>query len=316
MKVLFRVWSTEEVLGLIEWMRTWNTAHVTDPVQFGGFDMQDQRTPADSLRAFLARVEPASVAWFDTLTTEYRSQARSATPAVPDSLRRRWAIGAEAMFERVSRRRDAWLGAAPSRADTLQVERAVQAANLFRQAAGFNVQLNSPARDSLLAANVDWLVRTVGEGKPVVLWAHDVHVSAGGNPVRSFNNGAQMGAFLRRWYGDGYRPISLLTYDGAYTATVSFQDHRLIEARAFPAPSNSLEGALHLLSRPRDSPGLVVDLRGALGDSTLKWLDVPRPIRHVGYAAYDYGFEQRVVLPLEFDGVIFLDHTNASRMLK
>jgi hypothetical protein len=43
---------------------------------------------------------------------------------------------------------------------------------------------------------------------------------------------------------------------------------------------------------------------------------VPRPIRHVGYAAYDYGFEQRVVLPLEFDGVVFIDHSSPSRMLK
>ena len=188
--------------------------------------------------------------------------------------------------------------------------------DLYRQAAGFNVALNSPARDSLMAANVDWLVRNLGAGKPVVLWAHDVHVSAGGNAARSFNGGAQMGAFLRRWYGNGYRPVSFLTYDGAYTATMRFQDHRLVEALAFPAPANSLEGALHQLPRPRDAIGSVIDLRGTLTDPALKWLDVPRPIRLVGYAAYDYGFEQRVVLPLEFDGVVFIDHSSPSRMLK
>ena len=73
-----------------------------------------------------------------------------------------------------------------------------------------------------------------------------------------------MGAYLRRWYGDGYRPISLLTWDGAYSATVSFTDHRIIEAVAFPGPPNSLEGALHSLRRPAGSSGFIVNLRGAL----------------------------------------------------
>ena len=44
--------------------------------------------------------------------------------------------------------------------------------------------------------------------------------------------------------------------------------------------------------------------------------EVPRPIRHVGYAAYDYGFELKAVIPLEFDGVVFIDHTTPSRMLR
>ena len=133
--------------------------------------------------------------------------------------------------------------------------------------------------------------------------------------LESFNGGAQMGAYLRRWYGDSYRPISMLTWDGAYSATVSFQDHRVIQAVAFPGPANSLEGALHALPRPRGSEGFIVNLRGALGAPGGKWLSVPRPIRHVGYAAYDYGFELRAVMPLEFDGVVFIDHTTASRML-
>lgn len=316
MKVLFRVWNTEEVLALVEWMRSWNASHPTDPVQFGGFDMQDHRTPVDTMRSFLERMASSSLPWFDERTAEYRRQDRSATPSVPDSVRIRWALGAEEVFALMKGQRPAWLGEAASAADSLEVERVVQAANLYRQAAGFNVALNSPARDSLMAANVDWLVRNLGAGKPVVLWAHDVHVSAGGNAARSFNGGAQMGAFLRRWYGNGYRPLSFLTYDGAYTATMSFQDHRLVEALAFPAPANSLEGALHQLPRPRDAIGSVIDLRGTLTDPALKWLDVPRPVRHVGYAAYDYGFEQRVVLPLEFDGVVFIDHSSPSRMLK
>ena len=45
------------------------------------------------------------------------------------------------------------------------------------------------------------------------------------------------------------------------------------------------------------------------------WLWQPRPLRHIGYAAYDYAFEFLGVLPLEFDGVIFIDRTQASSRL-
>jgi erythromycin esterase-like protein len=59
MKVLFRVWNTEEVLQLVEWLRTWNLAH---PMRWcaAGFDMQDHRTPADTLRASCFEPNPPS----------------------------------------------------------------------------------------------------------------------------------------------------------------------------------------------------------------------------------------------------------------
>lgn len=41
----------------------------------------------------------------------------------------------------------------------------------------------------------------------------------------------------------------------------------------------------------------------------------PRPVRHIGYVAYDYGFEIPVVMPLEFDGVFFATVTHASRRI-
>lgn len=203
-----------------------------------------------------------------------------------------------------------------SSADTMGVEWAIQSTNLLRQAATFNESLSSPQRDSLMAANLDWLLRVQEPGARAVVWAHDVHVSRGGDRELSFNGGAQMGAFLSRVYGDAYRAFSLPTYEGSYSATRSFTDHAMIEAEALPGPANSLEGALHALGEARgDRPGFVVDLRPARADPGGTWLRRPRPIRHVGYAAYDYGFELNAVLPLEFDGVVFVDRTTPSRLL-
>ncbi len=105
MKVLFRVWNTEEVLQLVQWLRTWNLAHPDAMVRFAGFDMQDHRTPADTLRAFLLRAEPSFVTRFDSLTGEYLRQPRSATPSIPDSVRAGWLLLAEQIWMEVSTKR-------------------------------------------------------------------------------------------------------------------------------------------------------------------------------------------------------------------
>jgi erythromycin esterase-like protein len=112
------------------------------------------------------------------------------------------------------------------------------------------------------------------------------------------------------------RAFTFLTYDGAYSATRSFTDHRMTQAEAFPGPVGSVEEALHRLERPRASAGWIVDLRAAQSGAEGEWLRRPKPIRHVGYAAYDYGFELQAVLPLEFDGIVFVDHTMPSRLTR
>ncbi|TFG48527.1 MAG: hypothetical protein E4H38_06335, partial [Gemmatimonadales bacterium] len=142
-----------------------------------------------------------------------------------------------------------------------------------------------------------------------------VHVSHGGDSARSFNGGAQMGAYLKQRYELEYVAFSLLTAEGEYSATRSFTDHEIIPVAAFPAPEGSIEAALAAVPRPSGSPGLIVDLRPVTGDRGGAWLSEPRPVRHVGYAAYDYGFDLQGIMPLEFDGLIFIDRTTASRML-
>ncbi|HEX6369405.1 MAG TPA: erythromycin esterase family protein [Longimicrobium sp.] len=316
LRSVFALWNTEEMLALVEWARGWNAAHPDRRVRFIGYDVQDNRAPVDSLRAFFTRVEPGLLPRLQELAGEYGAQRSSTTPQVEDTTRARWHRQAETLWSEVSGRRAAWLARAATRADTVQAEWAVQAANLLRQAAQFNVALSSPERDSLLAANLGWALATLAPGERAVVWAHDIHVSKGGDRERSFNEGAQMGAFLRRTHGPAYRVFSLLTYDGAFTATRGFTDYRMAEIEAFPGPPGTMEGILHALPRPAGSVGWIVDLRAAREDNAGRWLWMPRPIRHIGYAAYDYGFALIGVLALEFDGIVFIDHTSASRLLR
>lgn len=315
MRVMFRVWNTEGMLDLVEWLRDWNARHPRDAVRFFGYDMQDHRAPVDTLRAFLQRTEPDLLGSLDRLSGDYRAQSTAIVPQVPDSVRERWAVQADSLWSLAVEARMRWLARAATAADSLGVEWAVQGANLLRQAARLNATLNSPDRDSLMAANLLWARSVLAPERRTVVWAHDVHVSRGGDPTLSFNGGAQMGAYLAAALGSRYRALSLLTFDGAYTATRSFTDHEMIQATAFPAPPGSLEAALHDLPRPDSTVGWIVDLRPARGSDEAAWLRLPRPIRHVGYATYDYGFELSASLPLEFDGVVFVDHSGPSRLL-
>ncbi len=315
MRVMFRVWNTEEMEALVDSLRQWNATHPTDRVRFAGYDMQDHRRPVDSLRAILGRVRPSWQPRVDELLGEYRSRPSYATPDVADTTRARWAEQATTLWRDVTSQRSAWLAAARPADDSLAVEWAVQDANLIRQAARFNVALSSPERDSLMAANLDWVLQTLAPRGRVLVWAHDVHVSKGGDTTLSFNGGAQMGAYLRRTHGDDYRNFSLLTYQGTYSATRSFTDYAMIAAEGIAAPVGSVEAALHALPRPAGSVGWIVDLRRGMTDAGAAWLRQLRPIRHVGFAAYDYGFDLNAQVPREFDGVLFVDRSSASRML-
>ncbi len=316
MQVLFRVWNTEEMLGLVEWMRAYNADHPRRPVRFIGYDMQDHRTPVDSLLAFVRRSEPRWEGRVRALTERYRAQPSFIMPNATDSARGAWLSDAELLWREVTGRRAGWLAAARTRGDMVAVEWAVHASDLVRQAARLNRSRNSPDRDSLMAANLDWAMRTLYPTSRAVVWAHDVHVSHGGDRERSFNAGAQMGAHLKHTFGYDYRAFSLLTRAGTYRGTRSFSDHTMIVADAFPAPEGSVEALLAAIPRRRGQAGVVVDLRVSERDRRGGWLWQPRPIRHIGYAAYDYGFEMRAVMPLEFDGVVFIDVTSASRPLR
>lgn len=315
MRVMFRVWNTEEMLALVEWIRDWNLAHPDRGVSFVGYDMQDHRTPVDSLKAFLGRVEPKLLPRVDSLTRDYVAQPSYATFQVAESIRAGWAAQADSLLAVVRSCRAGWLRSAKSAADSTDAEGAVQAAVLYAQAARFNVALYSPERDSLMAANLDWVLRVLHPDARAIVWAHDVHVSHGGDPKRSFNGGAQMGAHLKHTYRYDYRAFSQVTSTGTYSATRSFSDHAMISAEAFPAPAGSVEAALGAVARPTGSVGLIADLRVPESDPAGAWLWRARPIRSIGYAAYDYGFDLTASMPLEFDGVIYVEKTSASRLL-
>jgi erythromycin esterase len=316
MRAMFRVWNTEEMLELIEWMRQHNATHPDQVVHFVGYDMQDPSLPIDSVIAFLARMDSALESQVLPLYEDYREAWRSTPyPVAPDSVRASWKSGADSAWALVASELDRRLTQATSAADTAEVEWAVQNANVVRQAALAAVTGRLADRDSAMAVNMQWILDRYPASSRVVVWAHNAHVARGTDPGRSFYEGGSMGGFLGRVLGDDLRVIGLVSYDGQYTATASFRDRREVTVDAVPAPVGTVEHALHSIAREREAQYLLADLRSARSDRSATWLMELRPTRLIGYAAFDFDWETMVVLPHVFDALLFVDHATGSQLL-
>jgi erythromycin esterase len=316
MRAMFRVWNTEEMLEMIEWMRLHNARHPDRTVDFVGFDMQDPSLPIDSVVAFLDRTDPPLrrriAAWYEDYREAWR---RTAYPSGPDSVRTLWKLHADSAWWAVSGRREAWLGRAGSAADSTEIDWVVQHANVVRQAALSALTLRLPDRDSAMAANIEWILERVSPTSRLVVWAHNAHVARGTDPEVSFYGGGSMGGFLSTALGDHLRVFGLVSYDGHYSATASFLDRREVAAVAFPAPLGTVEEVLHRIARERGTEVLLADLRPARTDPVGAWLLETRPTRLIGYAAFDFDWETMVALPHVFDALVFVDHATASKLL-
>lgn len=84
----FWTWDTEEVLAMVEWMRSYNQAAQAEgrlPVRFTGFDMQTDTVAISIARDAVASVEPEFLPEFDRLAraiAQGRLPADAETPAI------------------------------------------------------------------------------------------------------------------------------------------------------------------------------------------------------------------------------------------
>ena len=314
MSVMFRVWNTEEMRALIEWMREYNRTHADDPVEFIGYDMQDPSAPIDSLRAFLVRWDPDLGAVVGHLLSPYREAWRAADyPYDEEPVRRRWSLAADSAYHMVEAASSAWMARARNRRDSADVAWAIQNAAVTSQAARSTLVQDFAVRDSAMAVNLRWALDRRPPRTRAVVWAHDGHISRAGHEWANYWGGGSMGGWLAAEFGEDYRAFGLLTYQGSYSGTVG---RDILEVALFPAPSGTLEEALHRVGAELESPLLVTDLRDALADPAAAWLAKPRSLRMIGYAAEDLAFATSIAIAHQFDGVLFVDRTSGSRVLR
>ncbi|WP_323375775.1 erythromycin esterase family protein [Streptomyces alkaliterrae] len=309
----FWTWRTEEVLALVEWMRSHNRRVAPERhVRFVGIDAQHSGDAVERLAGFLRVVAPEEAdgrrAAFDVL----REARPGSRPDPAGALRAEM----ERLVDAVEGRRAEFA----ERVGEGAVAEAVEDVRLLVHSADLISRLFDPAdteggvftaRERYMAEAVDALV----DGSPsrrVVVWAHNGHVASGlcaGVPA--------LGARLRERYGDAYYALALLLGEGSFRARRGADVRRPVRRNRIGRPgAHTLEG---LLARavPVDH---LVDLRAA-GEADAEVREALRQTyahRTFGAAVprFLYRLNAAPVVPAEeFDGLAYVARSTCSRPL-
>src|SRR5579883_1196255 len=173
----FWTWNTQEILDLIEWMKTYNlSGQKSGLIRFAGFDMQYSEASIKIVLDFIERAEPG-----------YRETASSAYQVHEK---------AESVKSHLEKNRDEY-------AKTCSLEDinwAIHNANIINQSSHYKsettLEKQSELRDVFMAENTEWIC-SQNPAAMIILWAHNYHVG---------RKSDSMGRYLSEKYDADYLP--------------------------------------------------------------------------------------------------------------
>ncbi|KOT29545.1 erythromycin esterase [Streptomyces caelestis] len=308
----YRIWNNADYLNLIEWMRSYNRHHPTDPVRFTGNDMgyagpELYRRVTDHVARAHPRLRSRVTALYDGLapTTDAAAYLESYLE-LPLAEREKRAERTRKVLELLRKQPPA---PGTSRQEHLW---AVQHARAIHQMAeGYSYDITDEAqatemmryRDRVMAENTAWWHRHTGDR--ILLSAHNTHVSYDAFDPRYPKT---QGAFLRDTLGGDYVSIGFTFHSGAFKA-FGTEDNVIRTYRVDAARPGSNEYTLDR-ARQRD---YVLDLR-TVPRSLRTWLSEPRPTRNIG-AGWPDPMEYRIALGKAHDILIHLNEVEATTYL-
>lgn len=274
-------WMTEEMLDMVEWMRTYNTSE--PKISFTGIDMQ---YPAAIMQELQRQVRNCPA--MSSLVSEAADKLQHLNSS-PFRLDRELAdeidvdlagLAAEGEIEGFSAE---------------QRELIRQYIDMLRQFLTKGKLLDW--RDRGMAANLQWIMRQHPNSK-ILLWAHDLHIGR--------NEMFPMGTFLKGRLGDDYRTFGFAGYEGRYTAWQG-------GLKAFDLPT-PLPGTLEYVLGQLDEPIFILNLKKMREENApaLQWLD---DLEYREIASTPGALSMRRVSD-GFDYLIFIRNTSASHILE
>jgi erythromycin esterase len=293
----FWTWNTEEVLDMIRWMRNYNAdpSH-TKKVKFYGMDTQwgtrAVKVTIDYMKKvnyqlanklneniWLSRIKnPFTYYDYSGIIKEKEAQTRKIIDLV--------------MKEMNSNKKDYIFQSSKKEWDLAQVHLRI-----------LEQYINSSNRDSIMAANVQWILEREGIDSKIVIWAHNLHVN---------NHNKAMGKFLKEKYGDDIVIFGFAFNQGSFQARGA--PTWLTELRPYhvkPLPDGSLDATLGSTGLPF----AVIDLRKIPKTGLVKdWFAVEHSTRILGpgyIKSFRYADLQQV--QQRYDALLFVDETTAAR---
>lgn len=220
---LYETWRTQEVLGLIKWIRAYNAdpAH-TAKVHFVGIDAWDVSQMAfDDVITYMRAVDPLQADQVQALYVGIRPNSPGRVlvdydgfAANSQDAKLHYQANAQQVIDLLTENQSSYESRSSSQAFAL----ALHEAEVILQYTTLGVLIppsgtlfsSSEAyakRDEFMADNVAWLHDHAENQGKMVVWAHNTHIG-------SLKVSKNMGAFLRSWYKEDYRPIGTSFYTG------------------------------------------------------------------------------------------------------
>ncbi len=285
----YHTWDTVEVLDLIRWMRAYNQGRPeAERVHFHGFDIGGPALAVRQYLEYLQKVDPEAVeAKFAALSPIVRmggggdrerlGQELESALADLDANRDR--------YERASSRRElamSRLGLHDARRGLAFTPTTVAGESMAR-------------RDLAMADNCAGLLEAAGEGRRLIVWAHNAHVArhtlevpaivgapppadAGEHEPPELATVYSQGWHLAERFGDAQRVIGFALGGGHVKMWDLYGDRTLKDREFGPPPPDTVDAALARLGESL----VAVDLRNSPTEGSVSdWLRAPRRSRSV-----------------------------------
>jgi len=320
----FWTWNTRTVLDQVEWMRDYN-ASGPDSLGFYGFDMQYPVYAMDVVEAFVADVNPDTLAWVQANYDCYRTHRVPGTTRY-ENLTSSYHDTCGTRVDSVATLLDAQTSAYTAASNERKMAFVRQHARIVDQSEHRDT-IEDPLesvefRDRAMADNTLWLLDWLGPDAKIVLWAHNNHVSESGYVYTS------MGSHLATELGDDLFTVGFSFYEGRVTAvqfsTEGWSRRRSISILSPPSifkgsdveQTDVFENYFHTA----DASSFLLDLNAAEpGSDASGWVTAPKHLRTIG-AGYEPEQAERYFTsgyPIveSFDALIHVDRSTATEVL-
>ena len=283
-------WNTDEVLHLIEWMRNYNELG-DGKIEFWGFDMAFPRVAADSVHAFVQRVDPM---FLEELEKSYEfpddpSELRSMDDNKIIEIKEQ----AQKVREHLSDNRENYL----QKYERSSVEWAIQYARIVEQAVS-RFSPNGNTRDESMAKNIIWIYEQKKRYAPLLIWAHNDHIA---------RSDYRFGKPLAEQFGDGYVNVGLSFGEGNYSAVLGPNE----PVASYPSPLPK-KGSIEYVFQSLDEPIFALNLNELKKYPNGNWLKNSKPFKSIGSVARDDPYRD-IPIAEYFDILIYFDKTTASQ---
>jgi erythromycin esterase len=302
----FWTWDTEEVRALIEWMRAYNRkVPASQRVRFYGIDIQYSAATLSRLIEFLKRVDSLRADDAQARLHVFSTDDAAAFDALSNEQRLVLRADLDALRQRFDAQRSAW-ERRTSRSDWAEARHHVE---VLRQVEEFQADRKHPlsydVRDRFMAENALWVLGQTGA--PVVVWAHNGHVTR-----REFFGITPLGEYLGRALGERYLAVGLFFSEGSFRARdgkPNAESAGVVDHSVGAAPAHFWDAAFARLGWP-----IALVSLSRLRASSSDWLRVPHGSRELGAVLVDTtASPTHRILPEYFDAALFVNKTTAAR---